>query len=149
MHLTQPYLHFCSSSDSKLNPCLLPALISRLVTLTMYPLINGTQLFVVIHLFRAQAAFLARNQTHYKVRVVFSKPVHAVRARGGPSSPNHDSFKAKPSSHLVYVTLRMTAPTSPCPTSPCLTPPTCPTLSADAEPMYKHPEIIFSAQCTV
>ena len=41
MHLTQPYLHLCSSSDSKLNPCLLPALISRLVTLTMYPLING------------------------------------------------------------------------------------------------------------
>ena len=62
----------------------------------------------------------------YKVRVVFSKHVHALRARGGQPGPNHDSFTAKPSSHHVHVTLRVTPPTSP-----------CPTLSADAELVRK------------
>ena len=32
-----------------------------------------------------------------KVRVVFSKPVHAVRAWGGPPGTNHGLFKANPS----------------------------------------------------
>ena len=41
-----------------------------------------------------------------KVRVVFSKPVHAVRAWGGPPGTNHGLFKAKPSSHHVHSTLR-------------------------------------------
>ena len=36
-----------------------------------------------------------------KVRVVFSKPVHAVRAEGCPPSANHGLFKAKPSSYHV------------------------------------------------
>ena len=55
---------------------------------------------------------------------MFSKPVHAVRAGGGHPGANHGLFKAKPSSHHVHSTLRLTPPTSP-----------CPTLSADAEPV--------------
>ena len=51
-----------------------------------------------------------------KVRVVFSKPVHAVRARSGPAGTNHGLFKAKPSSHHVHSTLPVNPPTSPCPT---------------------------------
>ena len=73
-----------------------------------------------------------------RLRVVFCKPVHALRARGGPPSPNHDPFTAKPSSHHVHVTVRVTPPTS-----------LCPTLSADAEPARKCTEIIFSAHCAV
>ena len=72
------------------------------------------------------------------LRVVFCKPVHAVRARGGPPGTNHGPFTAKPSCHHVYVTLWVTPPTSP-----------CPTLSADAEPARKCTEIIFSAHCAV
>ena len=30
---------------------------------------------------------------------MFSKPVHAVRVRGGPPGPKHDPFTVKPSSH--------------------------------------------------
>ena len=41
--------------------------------------------------------------------VVFSKLVHAVRARGGPPGSNHGPFTAKPSSHHVHVTLSCTA----------------------------------------
>ena len=70
--------------------------------------------------------------------VVFSKPVHAVRAWGGPAGTNHGLFKAKPSSHHVHSTLPVTPPTSP-----------CPTLSAHAEPARKRTETIFSAQCAV
>ena len=73
-----------------------------------------------------------------KVREAFSKPVHAVRAWGGPPGTNHGLFKAKPSSHHVHSTLPVTPPTSP-----------WPTLSADAEPARKHTETIFSAQCAV
>jgi len=69
---------------------------------------------------------------------VFSKPVHAVRAWGGPPGTNHGLFKAKPSSHHVHNTLPVTPPTSP-----------CPTLSADAETARKRAETIFSAQCAV
>ena len=54
---------------------------------------------------------------------MFSKPVHAARAGIGPPGPNHGTLTAKPSSHRVHDTLRMTPPTSP-----------CPTLSADTEP---------------
>ena len=64
-----------------------------------------------------------------KVRVVLSKPVHAIRAWGGPSGTDHGLFKAKPSSHHVHSTLRVIPPTSP-----------CPTLSADAEPVRKRTE---------
>ena len=39
---------------------------------------------------------------------MFSKPVHAVRAWGGPLGTNHGLFKAKPSSNHVHSTLRMT-----------------------------------------
>ena len=46
--------------------------------------------------------------------------------------------QAMPSSQHVQVTLRVTPPHS-----------SCPTLSADAEPMHKHTETIFSAQCDV
>ena len=53
----------------------------------------------------------------------FSKPVHAARARIGPPGPNHGALTAKPSSHHVHVTLRVTPPIS-----------LSPTLSADAEP---------------
>ena len=73
-----------------------------------------------------------------KVRVVFSKPVHAVRPWGGPPGANHGLFKAKTSSHHVHSTLSVTPPTSP-----------CPTLSADAESARKRTETIFSAQCAV
>ena len=51
--------------------------------------------------------FPYQKRTPYKVRVVFSKPVHA---RSGPPGLN---FTAKPSSHHVHVTLRVTTPTSP------------------------------------
>ena len=43
-----------------------------------------------------------------KVRVMFSKPVHAVRAGGGPPGTNHGLFKAKPSSYHVHSTLPVT-----------------------------------------
>ena len=72
------------------------------------------------------------------LRVVFCKPVHALRTRGGPPSPNHGPFKAKSSSHHVHVTVRVNPPTS-----------LCPTLSADAEPPRKCTETIFSAHCAV
>ena len=65
---------------------------------------------------RSQPKQLSLPETLYKVRVVFCKPVHAVRVRGGPHNLNHDSFTAKPSSHHVHVTLEVTPPTSPCPT---------------------------------
>ena len=53
---------------------------------------------------------------HISISVqALSKPVHAARARIGPD-PNHGTFAAKPSSHHVHVTLRVTAPTSLCPT---------------------------------
>ena len=73
-----------------------------------------------------------------KVRVVFSKPVYAVRAWDCPPGTNHGLFKAKPSSHHVHSILPVTPPISP-----------CPTLSADAEPARKRAETIFSAQCAV
>ena len=41
----------------------------------------------------------------YKVRVAFSKAVHAARARAGPPGTNHGTFIAKPSGHHVHVTL--------------------------------------------
>ena len=40
-----------------------------------------------------------------QVRVAFSKPVHAARARVGPPGPNHGAETAKPSSHHVHVTM--------------------------------------------
>ena len=49
----------------------------------------------------------------HKVKVGFSKPVHAARAKIGPPSPNHSALTAKPGSHHVHVTLWVTPPTSP------------------------------------
>ena len=46
-----------------------------------------------------------QKPTIYQVRLVFAKHVHAVRAGGGPPGTNHGTFKAKPSSHNVCVTL--------------------------------------------
>ena len=73
-----------------------------------------------------------------KVRVVFSKPVHAVRLWGCPPGTNHGLFKAKPSSHHVHSTLPVTPPTSP-----------CPTLSADAEPARKQCAVLCNQKCTI
>ena len=64
--------------------------------------------------------------THYKVRVVFSEPVHATTARTGPHGPNHGPFTAKPSSHNVHVN-PVGDTTSP-----------CPTLYANAEPTRRE-----------
>ena len=48
---------------------------------------------VLIDPLRAQAGSLpCQKPTPYKVRVVFSKPVHTVRVRGGPLGPNHGSL---------------------------------------------------------
>ena len=46
------------------------------------------------------------------VRVAFSKPSHAARARIRPPGANHDPFTLKPSSYHVHSTLRVTPPTS-------------------------------------
>ena len=70
-----------------------------------------------------------------KVTAVFSRSVHATRARIGPPNPNN---LLQPSSHHVHVTLRVATPTTP-----------CPTLSTDAEPACQRTETIFSVQCTV
>ena len=124
----------------KLHPCPLLALISSLVTLTT-PLINEHVIVSTIGCHtpaQRPSSHSCQKPAHCKVRVVFSKPVHAVRAWGGPPGTNHGLFKAKPSSHHVHSTLPVTLPTSP-----------CPTLSADAEPARKHAETIFSAQCAV
>ena len=75
--------------------------------------------------------------TLYKVRVAFSKPVHAARARIGPPSRIYGTLAAKPSSYHVRVTLQATPPTSP-----------CPTLSTQHFHM-QHTETIISAQCAV
>ena len=67
-----------SNSDSKTEPKSTPALISGLVTFNhAYSLLS-----MFIHPLKAQAAFLARKEKTYKVRVVFSKPFHTVRVRG-------------------------------------------------------------------
>ena len=82
------------------------------------------------------SSFLCQKSTPYKERVVFYKPVHALRGRDGPPGPNHDSFTAKPCSHHVHVTLQATSRTSP-----------CPTFSADPEPAHKRVKTIFSVRC--
>ena len=73
-----------------------------------------------------------------KVKIVFSKPVHAVRVGGGQPGTNCGPFKVKLSSHYVHVTLWVTPPTF-----------LCHTLSTDTEPARKRTETIFSAQCAV
>ena len=52
--------------------------------------------------------------------------------------PNHGILTAKPSSHHVHVTLRVTSPTF-----------LCPTFSADTVPVHCRAETIFSALCAV
>ena len=58
----------------------------------------------------------SRNKSPYKVRVVFSKPDYAARARIGHLGANCGPFTAKPSSYHVHRTLWVTPPISPCPT---------------------------------
>ena len=74
-----------------------------------------------------------QKQTPCKVRVAFSKPVHAARERIGPPGTNYGTFTSKPSSYL-----QVAQPAS-----------LCPTLSADAELACKCIETIFSAHCEV
>ena len=47
------------------------------------------------------------------MKIAFYKPVHEAMARIAPLNPNYGSFAAKPSSHHVYTTQQVTAPTSP------------------------------------
>ena len=120
MPINAPYLHFCPNSDSKTEP---------LSTSSLRPCWRNNKhamVSTISCLLRDHASSLpSQKPTLYKVKVVFSKPVHAVRVRGGGGlpGPNHGPFTAKPSSHHVDGTLRITLPTF-----------TFPTLSADAEP---------------
>ena len=41
----------------------------------------------------AMALFCSGKSTPYKVRVAFSKPAHAARARIGPHGPNHGALR--------------------------------------------------------
>ena len=45
-----------------------------------------------------------RNQSSTEVRVVFLKPVHAVRLGSGPPGSNYGPFKAKPNSYHMHIT---------------------------------------------
>ena len=53
------------------------------------------------------SSLLCQKPIPYKVRVTFSKPVHAARARIGLPGLNYGTFTAKPSSHHVHVTLHV------------------------------------------
>ena len=114
-----PLTHHISISVQALtpnrNPCLLPALINRLITLIM-PLINELVIVNTNGCYtpaQTRSSFPCQKPTLYKARVVFSKPVHAVGARGGPPGPNYGpSVAAKPSSHHMHSTLWVTPPTS-------------------------------------
>ena len=59
-------------------------------------------LSVVITPAQSPNSLSCQKPTPYKVRVVFSKPVHAVRAGGGLPGLNHWPITAKPSSHNVH-----------------------------------------------
>ena len=115
------------------NPSPLPVLISRLVTLT----INEHAIVSTLGchtLTQSPSSLPCQKSTPYKVRVVFCKPVYAVRARSGPPHPNHDSFTSKSSTYHVHVTLWVTPPTS-----------LCSTLSGITESAHKCTGTIFSA----
>ena len=137
-----PYLRFRPSFDSKTKP-MSTSSVNKLThdfdyahSFNKHAILSTIGCHVPA---QSPSSLPSQKQTPHKVRVVFSKPVHAVRVRGGPPGPNHDSFTAKPSSHHVHSTLRVTLPTSP-----------CPTLSGDAELTRKCAETIFSAQlCSV
>ena len=137
---------------AKLNPYSLPALNSRLVTLTM-PLINKhaiiSTISVGIHPLRAQVAFLARNQPLKKVIVVISKPVCVVRVRSDlmylvptmvlsqPSLEATMSMDDPTHLPLSYPPLPV-LPTSPCPTHLSLSYPPLPVL-----PTFPCPTHLF------
>ena len=130
---------FHPSSDSKTEPKSISSIMNQTCDLKLLPLINEHAIYSrlsYIHLEPKQPSLQEINP--YKMRVVFCKPVHALRVKSGPPGPTHDSFTAKPGSHHVHVTLWVMPP-------PFL----CPTLSADAEPMHKCAVTIFSAQCAV
>ena len=54
---------------------------------------------------QSPSSFSRQKPALCNVRVVFSKPVHAVRAWGGPPGTDHGLFKAKPNSYHVHSTL--------------------------------------------
>ena len=88
-----PLMHLISISvqalTQKLHPCPLLALISSLVTLTT-PLINEHVIVSTIGCHtpaQRPSSHSCQKPALCKVRVVFSKPVHAVRAWGGPPVP--------------------------------------------------------------
>ena len=85
------------------------------------------------------SSFLCQTaESPYKVRAAFPKPVHAARARVGPSVASHGPFAAKLSSCHVHSNLWVTPLTSP-----------CLTLSVVIEPTRKYSETIFSMQYDV
>ena len=84
-----PYLHFCLSSDSKTElKCTFShnkQTLNRTHSLTsMY----HSHLANTCSEFRKSCA--CQKSALYKMRVRFSKPVHAARVRIGPPGANHD-----------------------------------------------------------
>ena len=101
----------------KLNLCPLPALISRLVTLTIPTHQWGcnSQHYQLSHSCSEPKQPSLPETNPLKGMSDVSKPVLAVRVRIGPPGPNHAPFTAKPSSHHVHSNLQVTPPTFPCP----------------------------------
>ena len=131
-----PLTHHTSISvqalTPKLNPRPLPTLVSRLMTLTMamhkWPC-NSQHYRLLYTRSEPKQPSLPENNP-CKVRLVFSKPVHAVRARGGPRGLDHGPFKASLAANMC------TAPVGD-PTHP---------FCWQRKPTQ---ETIFSAQCAV
>ena len=131
-----PLTHHISISAQaqipKPNPSPLPVLISSSVTLT----VNEHAIVSTLGchtLTQSPSSLPCQKSTPCKVRVVFYKPVYAVRVRGGPPHPNHCSFTSKSSTYHVHVTLWVTPPTFP-----------CSILSGNTESTHKRTETIFS-----
>ena len=116
---------FSQALTLKPNPSPLPALISRLVTLTT----------------PNKHAIVSTVGCHTPIQ---SLPVVLVSLSMEPGwevaypVPTMGPFTAKLRSHHVHVTLQVISPTSP-----------CPTLSVHAEPACKRAETICSVQCIV
>ena len=136
-----PLTHHISISvqvlTPKLNPCPLPILISRLMTQWPCTLINEHAMVsnIGFHTPESPSSLPCQKPTPFKVKVVFSKPVHAVRgevAHPVPPWPFH--WQA----YHVHKTLGVTPSTS------C-----CSNLSADAKPVCKRAETIFSVRCAL
>ena len=146
--LHMPLTHHVSISvqalTPKVNPSSLPALISRLMNLTT-PTYNQ---HTIVSIFGCQipaqnpSSLLCQKPIPYKVRVAFSKPIHAARARISPPGPNYGTFTAKHSSHHVYVTLHVTL-SLPHPSPPL------PHFLLTKNPCTSTQRQIFIAQCAV